>query len=202
MPLEKFPILLDLPVSFETERLLIRPACSGDGALVHQAVQQSLNDLKSWLSWATLDYSLNYAESSMRLFDASYVLRHAFHHLIFNGGQFVGMVGISLINWDIPSANIGYWCSSPRKRNGFMREAVMALTQFSFEKLGIQRLHITCDDENIAAQKVAEGAHYTLELKTRGLLKNPETDDLRMCTLYSRFQDVEVPSIIPVHYKY
>ncbi|MBX9697381.1 MAG: GNAT family N-acetyltransferase, partial [Alphaproteobacteria bacterium] len=112
MPLEKIPILLDLPISFETKRLLIRPVCSGDGPLVHQAVQQSLNDLKPWLSWATLEYSLHKAESSMRLFDASYVLRNAFHHLIFHEGRFVGMVSISQINWDIPSANIGYWCCS------------------------------------------------------------------------------------------
>lgn len=202
MPLEKFPILLDLPVSFETERLVIRPACSGDGPLVHQAVQQSLSDLKPWLPWATSDYSLDSAESSMRCFEADYVLRHAFHHLIFHGEQFVGMVGISLINWDIPSANIGYWCCSLMRRHGFMREAVMAATQFSFEKLGILRLRIICDHENIASHKVAEGAHYTLELKTRGLLKKPGTADLRMCHLYSRFQDVRVPSIIPVHYKY
>jgi ribosomal-protein-serine acetyltransferase len=202
MPLEKFPILLDLPISFETERLLIRPAYSGDGPLVHQAVQQSLNDLKPWLPWATSKYSLDSAESSMRLFDASYVLRNAFHHLIFSEDRFVGMVSISLINWDIPSANVGYWCSSLRRRNGFMKEAVTAVTQFAFEKLSIQRLYSVCDEENIASQKVAKGAYYSLELKARGLLKKPEADDLRMCHLYSRFKDVEVPSIIPIHYQY
>lgn len=202
MPLEKLPILLDLPVSFKTDRLLIRPACSGDGPLVHKKVQQSLGDLKPWLPWATSDYSLDSAESTMRHFDASYVLRNAFHHLIFNEDQFVGMVGISLINWDIASANIGYWCCSPKKRKGYMKEAVTAATQFAFEKLGIKRLRIVCDEENIASQKVAEGAYYSLELKARGLLKKPEIDDLRMCRLYSRFYDVDAPSIIPIQYQY
>ncbi len=138
----------------------------------------------------------------MRLFDASYVLRNAFHHLIFHGDRLVGMVSISLINWDIPSANVGYWCCSSRRRNGFMKEAVMAATQFAFEKLGMQRLCIVCDEENIASQKVAEGAYYSLELKARGLLKKPNTNALRMCHLYGRFQDVEAPSIIPIHYQY
>jgi len=49
------PILRDIPEFFETERLIVRCPRPGDGQLVHEAVVETLRDLRAWpasLPWA------------------------------------------------------------------------------------------------------------------------------------------------------
>lgn len=43
-------ILLDVPLQIETDRLILRaPLQAGDGNVVHQAIKESINELKQWL---------------------------------------------------------------------------------------------------------------------------------------------------------
>lgn len=45
------PLLLDVPLELETERLILRaPLQAGDGEVVYQAIEDSIYELKSWLS--------------------------------------------------------------------------------------------------------------------------------------------------------
>ncbi|MFZ0578962.1 MAG: GNAT family N-acetyltransferase, partial [Psychrobacillus psychrotolerans] len=47
------PLLLDIPLQIETERLLLRaPRQSGDGTIVNDAIKESFNELKAWLPFA------------------------------------------------------------------------------------------------------------------------------------------------------
>ncbi len=47
------PILLDIPLQLETERLLLRaPMQSGDGIIVNEAIKDSFNELNNWLPFA------------------------------------------------------------------------------------------------------------------------------------------------------
>ncbi|MGM3042100.1 GNAT family N-acetyltransferase, partial [Bacillus cereus group sp. BC46] len=47
------PLLLDVPLQLETERLILRaPHQTGDGKIVNQAIRGSFNELKAWLPFA------------------------------------------------------------------------------------------------------------------------------------------------------
>lgn len=46
------PILLSIPESLETERLVIRAPLWGDGAKVNEAIQDSVEELRPWMAWA------------------------------------------------------------------------------------------------------------------------------------------------------
>jgi hypothetical protein len=46
----KNPILLDLPASIESSRLLLRPPQSGDGTTLHEAIVESLPELGAFAS--------------------------------------------------------------------------------------------------------------------------------------------------------
>lgn len=46
------PILLSIPESFESSRLLIRAPLWGDGLAVNEAVIESMNELRPWMPWA------------------------------------------------------------------------------------------------------------------------------------------------------
>ncbi|CDN43365.1 GNAT family N-acetyltransferase [Paenibacillus sp. P22] len=47
-------ILLSIPESFESERLLIRAPLRDDGAAVNEAVKESSEELRPWMPWAKL----------------------------------------------------------------------------------------------------------------------------------------------------
>ncbi|HLV34951.1 MAG TPA: hypothetical protein VKY59_07560 [Spirillospora sp.] len=42
------PTLLDIPDQFETERLLARIAQPGEGAILYDAIRESLDELRPW----------------------------------------------------------------------------------------------------------------------------------------------------------
>lgn len=44
------PILLDVPLQIETDRLILRaPLQAGEGNIVHEAIKDSIRELKQWL---------------------------------------------------------------------------------------------------------------------------------------------------------
>ena len=69
------PILIDIPVPIETERLIIRPPMPGDGPLVTEAKRETWDDLTRWMDWAkgTLDPVAD--EIIMREAHAKFILR-------------------------------------------------------------------------------------------------------------------------------
>jgi hypothetical protein len=42
------PILINVPAEIETPRLLLRCPRAGDGVVVHEAVVESLQELRAW----------------------------------------------------------------------------------------------------------------------------------------------------------
>jgi hypothetical protein len=60
------PLLLDIPESFETERLLIRVPRPGDGAALNAAVLETLDDLRPWMPWAKERPTVEESEENSR----------------------------------------------------------------------------------------------------------------------------------------
>lgn len=194
------PILLDLPVPIYTKRLLIRPIMPGDGAAMNQAVLESVEQFKEWLPWAQKPPTITESEKTARLFYAEFILRKALHMVIFKDDHLIGMCGYNSFKWDIPSADIGYWCRITAQGQGYMHEAVNALIIYGFQKLGLKRLTIHCDDENLKSAQVAEKAGFELELKALDLNVRPGNERLRLRRRYVRL-DVKGVEGIEVTWK-
>ena len=60
------PILLDIPESFETERLLIRVPRAGDGPELNAAVLETFEGLQPWMPWAKERPSVEKSEENSR----------------------------------------------------------------------------------------------------------------------------------------
>ena len=166
-------ILLDFPTEFTTDRLLIRLPLPGDGKAVHEAIKESIQELKLWMPFAQKDQSVEDTEANIREAHAKFLLREDLRFLIFhkNDGHFIGSTGLHRINWDIPKFEIGYWVDTRHAKQGYITEAIEGLTNFAFRKLNAKRVEIRCDALNTDSKRVAERLGYTLE----GILKN---DDL------------------------
>jgi|SRR5712671_1391815 len=167
------PVLLDLPMSLETERLELRPPRAGDGLVVHEAVAESLPQLRRFLAslpWVAAEQSPEASEIFCRTAQANFLARKDLPFLLFEKvtGQLVGAAGLHRMVWGIPKAEVGFWGRTSRARSGFVGEAVVALTDLAFSHLRAARVELITDEENKAARRVAERCDFKLE----GILRN------------------------------
>ncbi|MGD6944060.1 GNAT family N-acetyltransferase [Cytobacillus gottheilii] len=159
------PILFDFPEKIETERLLIRPCLPGDGQIVHEAIQHSLEELKQWLPFAHKQQTLEQTEENIRNAYALFIQRQDIRLHIFRKEDqtFIGATGLHRISWEAGRFEIGYWCDTRWTKRGYLTEAVQGLTAFSFEELHANRVEIRCDTLNTASRKIPERLGFTLE---------------------------------------
>jgi RimJ/RimL family protein N-acetyltransferase len=58
---------------------------------------------------------------------------------------------------------VGYWVRTSRSGNGFIYEAVTAMTAYAFRQLRAVRVELVTDEDNSASRKVAERCQFRLE---------------------------------------
>ena len=164
------PVLLDIPDSFESQRLLIRVPRAGDGEAVNAAIQESFEAIAVYLPWAKERPTVEETEAVMRRGRARFIERSDLPLLLFHRGtgEFVGGSGLHRIDWDVPKFEIGYWCRTKFEGQGYIAEAVRRITVFAFETLAAKRVEIKCETENVRSRQVAERNGFTLE----GTLRN------------------------------
>jgi len=186
------PILLAIPESFESERLLIRAPLWGDGAAVNEAVRESVEELRPWMPWARSIPTLDESEAGIRRSRLQYMERTDLRLLVVNKqtGQLVGSSGLHRIDWQARKFEIGYWVRTSCERQGYVTEAVHAITSFAIRELHANRIEIRCDSRNTRSAKVAERAGFALE----GILRNDQCDVdglLRNTMIFSKVRGVE-----------
>ncbi len=161
------PILREVPDQLESERLLIRAPRPGDGAEVHAAIMESLEELRPWMPWAHPDQSVDDIEANVRRAHADFTAREdlRFHLYLRDGGSFVGASGLHRIDWDVPRFEIGYWVRTAMAGRGFATEASRRLAEFAFDDLGAERVEIWCDARNERSAAVAQRAGFPLEAR-------------------------------------
>jgi len=179
--------LSTLPEQIETERLMIRTARPGDGAVFNAAIDASLEHLAPWLGWVTPPPTAEQSEESCRHAYERFLRNEDLMALVFRKecGSLVGGTGLHDADWVVRKFEIGYWGHVASGRQGYITEAVRALTDHALEKLGANRVFLTTDDRNTGSWRVAERAGFTLEGILRNERHNP-AGGLRDTRIYAR----------------
>ncbi|MFK4468972.1 RimJ/RimL family protein N-acetyltransferase [Bacillus sp. RC252] len=108
-------ILLDVPLQIETDRLILRaPLQAGDGNVVHQAIKDSINELKQWLLLFQSIPTVEETEIILRNAHIDFLKRESFRYLIYHKdtNDFIGTASLHGINWKISKCEIGYWINT------------------------------------------------------------------------------------------
>lgn len=186
------PILLEIPESFESERLLIRAPLWDDGAAINEAVRESIEELRPWMPWAQNIPTIEESEAGIRRSRLQFMERKDLRLLLVHKktGQLVGSSGLHRIDWQARKFEIGYWVRTSCEKQGYVAEAVNAITNFAIHELQANRIEIRCDSRNLRSAKVAERSGFTLE----GILRNDKCDEdgsLRDTMIFSKVRGVE-----------
>jgi RimJ/RimL family protein N-acetyltransferase len=187
--IKKMKIESTLPESIETERLIIRVAKPGDGAVMNAAIKASHETLSPWLGWVTPVPSVEESEEGCRNAYGRFLLNVDLMVLIFDkeSGGLVGGSGLHDADWEKRQFEIGYWGNVEFSGRGLMTEAVNAIAHYALKKLGAQRVFLTTDEQNIHSWKLAERAGFEFE----GTLRNDRYN------LQGALRNTKVYSMIP-----
>ena len=184
------PLLVDVPVRIETRRLLLRPHRSGDGAALHEALVESIAELRRFLwflPWVAEEQTPASAEIRCRNCEANFVARTDLPFLAFDktSGKLIGSVGLHRTDWAVPRTEVGYWIRPSANGNGYACEGVDALVGWAFGQLGAHRVEIVTDEQNLPSRKVAERCGFALEGIHRNVQRAPD-GGLRNSCVYAR----------------
>ena len=184
------------PEVLESRRLVLRVPRAGDAEALNRAISDSHAELAEWLPWAaegqTLAQTRAFCEESLEKWRDE----TAYNVLMLERetGTLAGASGFPRMNWAVPKFEIGYWCRSDRVGNGYVSEAVWALSRLAFVELGAARVELFVDTRNVRSVRVAERLGFALE----GVLRNEDRDPhgaLRDTRVYAatRLKDLTSP---------
>lgn len=187
------PLLLDLPSTIETERLLLRTPQAGDGGAVHEALAESIVELRRFmglLPWVAAEPTVQASELFCRQSQAQVLLRKDFPFLLIEraSGRLVGLAGLHRPEWLVPKIEVGYWCRTGDTGRGLITEAVRAVTELAFRQLFMQRVELVADEANVRSRRVAERSGFLLEGIQRHAQRGPD-GSLRNLCLYARLPE-------------
>ena len=182
------PILLDFPYSFETERLIIRGPLPEDAEPLHEAVLESQAQLAPWMPWAVVVPTVEWYRVRVREGRLKFLAREDLWMMLTlkDSGLIIGGSGLHRIDWSVPKFEIGYWARSSHAGQGYITEAVNAITRFAFDQLRAERVEIRCDVKNVRSAAVARRAGYALEGTFRRDARDHNSGELRDTYIFAR----------------
>jgi RimJ/RimL family protein N-acetyltransferase len=158
----KHPMLVPIAESIKTERMVLRRYTAEDGDIVYSAIESNRDWLRPWMVWADQSYTatLEFMHRSI----AQWQLRESLGFGMFRltDQAFIGSVSLHNIEWDIPKLEIGYWMQEKFSGQGYMTEAVNAVTEYTIHHFQPRKLEIWCLADNHASANVARRTGYQL----------------------------------------
>ncbi|WP_337102692.1 GNAT family N-acetyltransferase [Paenibacillus sp. YIM B09110] len=184
------PIMIDFPDEFNTDRLLIRMPRPGDGKVVCEAVNASIEELKPWMKWAQSLHTEYDSEVGIREAHVKFLRRENLRLLVFlkDSGQFIASSSLHNMDWDVRKFEIGYWIDTRYSGKGYMTEAVQGICDFAFSQLNARRLEIRCDTKNTKSKAIPERLRFNLEGVIRNEDLSVDGSELRDTCLYAKIR--------------
>ncbi len=183
---------IDLPTHIETPRLLLRPPQANEGKILNVAILESFDLLNKHMLWAKEKPSIEESEAVVKREAKNWILQIKSDPelMLFildkNTNDLIGATGFHGIDWDVPCAETGYWVRKKYLGQGYITEAINAITQYAFNVMKVKRLVITCDVDNERSKKIPERLGYQFESTMRANRIKPISGEVSDTLVYVR----------------
>lgn len=151
-----------------------------DAADLLAAVRESLIGVSRWLPWCHPDYGERDALEWIEHCDVSWRNGDEFAFAVrdLDTHEFLGGVGLNQRNRQHNLANLGYWIRQSRQGAGIAVEAARLAAAFGFQRLGLSRIEILTQLDNMPSRRVAEklGASFEGVARNRLMLRDTPVD--------------------------
>ena len=151
------------------ENLELRTRRVEEAEEVFSVIEKNRAHLRTFMEWAdtcTLDDIKKKSEEWQKKFEdkSDIVLGIWFNN------KYIGNMGLHDINRNNNSAIIGYWLAADYQGQGIMTDCVRALTDYGFNELDLNRVHLYCAFSNMKSRAIPERLGFVQE----GILQDDE----------------------------
>jgi RimJ/RimL family protein N-acetyltransferase len=150
------------------EGVVLRPWRIEDAPAVAAACQDA--EIARWLSFVPQPYTEEDARFYVRDCIDATEDRKPFAITDAETGQVIGSIDMRINR--MRTGHVGYWIAAGARGRGLTTEALRALSRWAIEELGLGRVELVTEPDNIASQRVAEKAGFTREGVLRSILVN------------------------------
>ena len=146
-------------------RVVLRKPDLLDVDEIYAGVRDSQAEIGQWMSWARPDYSREDAADWLARTWLAWRAGTVFEFMVTHpeDGRLLGLCGLNQISREDGTANLGYWMRTDEAGNGYCTAAARLLARFGFEQVGLRRIRLFHDVDNIGSQRVAEKIGFVRE---------------------------------------
>lgn len=160
-------------------RIVLEPYAAEHVNDLVAAVRESRAELMRWLPWCHENYGAKDATEWLRFcahsaaegLDRQFALRD-------ETGRFAGSVGLRVLDPKNRVGSLGYWTRTSATGRGLATAGARLLASFAFREVGLRRVEIFAQEDNVASRRVAEraGARFEGIARNRILHGNESRD--------------------------
>jgi len=136
------------------KNLIMRSLTKADAPASYSVIDKYRDYLRIWLPWADATKSPDVTADVISAWETQYEDGSDVVLGIFEGGEYVGNIGLHDMKRHNRSGMIGYWLAGDRQGRGIITDCVRALTSYGFHNLGLNRIYIHCAKENAKSRAV------------------------------------------------
>jgi len=141
-------------------------------------IEDNREYLKQWLPWLDINRYLQNTIDFIKISQIQYERNETVQFALMYKRQVAGVIGFHRIDWLNRSTSIGYWIGEQYQGNGLITKACSRVLDYSFGRMGLNRIEIRCATEN----KKSRAIPIRLGFKEEGLVRQAEW-------LYDHFVD-------------
>lgn len=165
-----------IPQRIETARLVLRRYQASDAEEMSRVSAASRHYLAPWLPWArdeplSMEDRLDLLDVFMRDYDAG--TDFIMGIFLRDSGAYLGGTGLHT-RLGAGILEIGYWIAANQQRNGYVTEAVAALTQVAIDFAAAELVEIHHVPTNLHSRAIPERLWYTYEGRHQTLMAGVE----------------------------
>lgn len=173
------------PTKLTDERIVLEPYAADHVNDLVAAVRESRVELMRWLPWCHENYGAKDATEWLRFcahsaaegLDRQFALRD-------ENGRFCGSVGLRVLDPRNRVASVGYWTRTSAVGRGLATAGTRLVAAFGFAELGLRRIEIFAQEDNVASRRVAERAGAKFEGIARNrILHGTDSKDAALYSL-------------------
>jgi RimJ/RimL family protein N-acetyltransferase len=148
--------------------LVLRPWTEDDVPVLVQACNDS--EITRWIPVIPAPYT---QEDGLAFVGGEVEGSPEYSFAVTEGGSVVGAIGMGL-NSHRYRGHIGYWVASWGRGRGVCARSLRLLSRWALDDLGLQRLELITDPDNIGSQRCAEKVGYRREGVMRAHLRHAD----------------------------
>lgn len=187
-----------------TPRLIVRKYELTDAPLLKKAVDSSIEHLLPWMPWAKYEpETIAKKVERIQAWQADFLANKDYVYGIFSpdNQKLIGSTGLHTRQGK-HILEIGYWISAEAAGKGYATEISYALTKTAFIYLGIDKMEIRCDIDNVKSARIPQKLGYRHEYTFRTIDKNEQGERVQhqVWTLFAEeFTPIEAYEPVAVY---